>query len=103
MTVAARQVACPDCEGNRAKEAIEDIVTTRQTVRCPIFCWTKSTRLADHSRLGLPSVVMRSIAQYMLEEDEELNATELHHLITRKFCKKMRIPFTDFYARSFNW
>ena len=61
--------------------AKEDIVTTRQTIRHWIFCWTKGDELADHSRLGRPSVITKSITQYMdrmLEEDEELSATEIH-------------------------
>lgn len=50
--------------------------------------------MADHSRSGQPSVIMKSIAQYvdkMLEKDEELRATKLHRLIVRKFGKKISV------------
>ena len=70
----------------------EDIVTTRRTVKRRIFCWTKGAGLADQSRSGRPSVVTKKMAEFMdkrVEEDEELSATELHRLITRKFGKKV--------------
>ena len=40
----------------------------------------------------MPSVVTKKMTEFMgkrLEEDEELSATELHRLITRKFGKKV--------------
>ena len=51
----------------------------------------KGAGLADQSRLGRPSVVIKMMAEFMDKrlEDEELNATELHQLIARKFSKKV--------------
>ena len=60
------------------KLAKEDITTTRRTVTRWIFCWTKDAGLADQSRLGRSSVLMKKMAEFMekrLEEDEELSAT----------------------------
>ena len=65
------------------KLAKADIFTTRRTVTRQIFCWMKGAGLADQSRLGRPSVVIKMMAEFMDKrlEDEELNATELHQVL----------------------
>ena len=50
--------------------------------------------MADNSRSGRPSVITKTITLYMdrmLQEVEELSATKLHCLITRKFDKTISV------------
>ena len=57
-----------------------------------MFSWTKGAGLEDQRRLGQPSVITESIAEYldrMLEDDGEISAMELHRLIAKKFGKQI--------------
>ena len=74
------------------------IVTTGQTLRHRIFCWTKGTGLADHSRLGQASVIMKSIAQYMDRMLEEAQCQPQNYIDWPQYLHR---PFDNFYARSF--
>ena len=71
----------------------DGIYTTSRTVRRRIFAWTKGEDLEDRRRSGRPSTITKEIAAYMdsmLEQDDELTASEIHRLIARKFSA--RIP-----------
>ena len=71
----------------------DGIYTTSRTVRRRVFAWTKGEGLEDRRRSGRPSTITKEIAAYMdsmLEQDDELTASEIHRLIARKFSA--RIP-----------
>ena len=71
----------------------DGICTTSRTVRHRIFAWTKGEGLKDRRRSGRPSTITKEIADYMnrmLEQDDELTASEMHRLIAKRFS--VRIP-----------
>ena len=77
--------------------AKEDITTTRRTVTRRIFCWTKDAGLADQSRLGRSSVVMKKMVEFMkkrLEEDKELSANVNVNLIGLTLARAFRPSLT---------
>ena len=75
--------------------AQDGISTTLWTVKRRIFAWTKGDGLEDRRRLGRPSSITKEIAEYMdrmLEDDDELTASEFHRLIVRKFDARIPAP-----------
>ena len=73
--------------------AQDGIYTTSWTVHHRIFAWTKGGGLEDRRRSGRPSSITEEIAAYMnmmLDDHDELTASEIHRLIARKFSA--RIP-----------
>ena len=71
----------------------EGISTTHRTVTRWIFQWTKGGGLQDQCRPGRPSVITEEITEYLdklLEDDDDLSASEFHRLIAKKFS--LQIP-----------
>ena len=84
-SVAARQ--------DIVRELAQDgICTMSRTVRHCIFAWTKGDGLEDRCKSGRPSSITEEIAAYMdmmLDDDNELTASEIHRLIARKFSAQI--------------
>ena len=90
------------------KELRKDgISTTHRTVTRRICQWTKGGGLQDQVRPGRPSVITEEIAEYqdkMLEDDDELSASEFHRLITKKFRVQISAPtIWRFLRLKLNW
>ena len=90
------------------KELRKDgISTTHRTVTRQICQWTKGGGLHDQVRLGRSSVITEEIAENldkMLEDDDELSASEFHHLIAKKFRVQISAPtIRQFLRLKLNW
>lgn len=82
--------------------------TTHRTVTQRTFQlqWTKGGGLQDWRRPGRPTVITEEIAKYLdkMLENDELSASEFHHLIAKKFSVQIPVPAIRRFLRlKLNW